>query len=212
MAWQGKVASVVGTAVLSIGFYATDAIHKVESNPTALYMAGQFWVMAGERECGLELIERAARATKTNAPQANVERQVEATPQMCSREPVPPPRKETPATKVNPQPQLVTVNVAPANVEPMLIRASAAPTPPPGPDGFTPGVHEFAMPREFPNVDEFVAAKVLVVRDGQPMIDPALERRISQIQAEAQRRAHKRMKVFQRKAFQKQMESLAQRS
>jgi hypothetical protein len=44
------------------------------------------------------------------------------------------------------------------------------------------------------------------------MIDPALERRISQIQAEAQRRAHKRMKVFQRKAFQKQMESLAQRS
>jgi hypothetical protein len=211
MALQGKVASVVGTAVLSIGFYATDAIHKIESNPTALYMAGQFWVMAGERECGLELIERAARATKTNAPQANIERQVEATPQMCSREPVPQ-RENTPAPKVNTQPQLVAVHVAPANVEPMLIRASAAPVPPPGPNGFAPGVHEFAMPREFPSLDEFVAAKVLVMHDGQPMIDPALERRISQIQADAQRRAHKRMKVFQRKSFQKHLQSLAQRS
>ncbi len=213
MAWQGRVASVVGTAVLSIGFYATDAIHKVESNPTALYMAGQFWVMAGERECGLELIERAARATKTRGPQANTERPTEAAPQMCSREPVPPPRKETPATEVNTQSQLVARKVAPANVEPMLIRASAAPIPPPGPNEFmASGVHEFTMPREFPNVEQFVAAKVIVMRDRQPMIDPDLEHRISQIQADAQRRAHKRMQVFQLKAFQKQLESLAQRS
>jgi len=211
MAWQGKVASVVGTAVLSIGFYATDAIHKIESDPTALYMAGQFWVMAGERECGLELIERAARATKANAPQANIQRGVEAAPQMCSREPVPQ-RENAPVPKVNAQPQLVAVKVAPANIEPMLIRASAAPVPPPGPDGFAPGVHKFAMAPEFPNVDELISAKLLVMRDGQPVIDPGLQRRISQIQVEAQRRAHKRMKVLQQKAFQKQVELLAQRS
>jgi len=211
MAWQGKVASVVGTVVLSIGFYATDAIHKIESNPTALYMAGQFWVMTGERECGLELIERAARVSKTRGPQANTERQIEAAPQMCSRKPVPSQRKDTPAPKVNPT-QLVAVKVS-SHVAPMLIRASAAPVPPPGPNGFiVPVVHEFSLPRELPDVDELIAAKVLVVRDGQPIIDPALERRISQIQAEAQRRAHKRMKVFQRKAFQKHLDSLAQRS
>jgi hypothetical protein len=210
MAWQGKVASVVGTVVLSIGFYATDAIHKIESNPTALYMAGQFWVMTGERECGLELIERAARVSKTRGPQANTERQIEAAPQMCSRKPVPSQRKDTPAPKVDAT-HLVAVKVS-SHVAPMLIRASAA-VPPPGPNGFiVPVVHEFSLPRKVPDVDELIAAKVLVGRDGQPIIDPALERRISQIQAEAQRRAHKRMKIFQRKAFQKHLDSLAQRS
>lgn len=89
----------------------------------------------------------------------------------------------------------------------MLIRASAAPIPPPGPNGFT-----SAVAHEFPNVDDFVAANVLVNRDGDLIIDPALEQRLAHIEAEAQRRAHHRVKILQRKAFQKQMESLSQRS
>lgn len=213
MAWQAKVAGIIGTAVLSIGFYATDAIHKIENNPTALFMAGQFWVMAGERDCGLELIERASRASHRNDPQATTVRPSDAVPQMCSREPVQQQPKVVPAPKNAAEPRMLTANVSAAQ-QPRLVLAAAAP--PDLPPGFENVVNvqvpaPAAFAGQYPDVNDFVAAKVLVLRDGKHVIDPAFEQRMKQLELEAQRTAHRQMQLMHKKALREQIRFQVQR-
>ncbi len=213
MAWQAKVAGIIGTAALSIGFYATDAIHKIENNPTALFMAGQFWVMAGERDCGLELIERASRASHRNDPQTTTVRPSEAAPKMCSREPVQQQPKVVPAPQNAAEPKMLTAKVSTPS-GPRLILAAAAP--PDLPPGFESLVNvqvptSAAFAGRFPDVNDFVAANVLVVRNGKHVIDPAFEQRMKQVELEAQRAAHKQMQLMHKKELREQIRFQVQR-
>ena len=213
MAWQAKVAGVIGTAVLSIGFYATDAIHKIENNPTALFMAGQFWVMAGERDCGLELIERASRASHRNDSQATTVRPSEAAPQMCSREPVQQQPRVVPAPKNAAQPRMLSANVSAPQQSLLVLAAAAPPDLPPGYENLAnvqvPAPAAFAG--QYADLKDFVAARMLVVSDGKHVIDPAFEQRMKKVELEAQRTAHRQMQFMNKKALREQVRFQVQR-